>query len=105
MANAFFGQPDKKVEGWESANAAQARIVQAVDAHVSNHQSETILFVGHGAVGTLLKCHIGQFAISRAQDQGNKGAKGGGNIFAFDWTARQLISDWVALENWPAAAV
>lgn len=101
IADQFFEQPDKNILGWETSRDAQKRIVTAISAHLQSHDEKTTLFVGHGAVGTLLKCHIGHRKISRDEDQRTIGAPGGGNIFAFDWASRKLKTDWVTLEDWP----
>ncbi len=101
VADQFFAQPAQSAFGWETANDAQLRIVEAVAAHLQNNANRNILFVGHGAVGTLLKCHIGRRKISRDEDQRRIAAKGGGNICAFEQDCSKLISDWVALEDWP----
>jgi broad specificity phosphatase PhoE len=95
MADRFFARPEDSIEGWERAIDAQARIVAAVGAALRNLPAEVpTIFCGHGAVGTLLKCHIGQRAISRAEDQ----MPGGGNGFVFDFARRQLFGDWTPFE-------
>lgn len=101
VADQFFAEPDKSTFGWETARDAQQRIVDAVRGHLHNQKSKNILFVGHGAVGTLLKCQIGGRKIARHEDQRRISAKGGGNIFAFEHDGSKLFSDWVALEDWP----
>jgi len=102
VADLFFERPNQSVRGWETADLAQRRIIAAVQRHVENWDERQILFVGHGAVGTLLKCYIGQRKISRDEDQRRMAAKGGGNIFAFDWAQQALHTDWVSMEDWAA---
>lgn len=102
VATQFFAHPTQSIRGWERAIDAQQRIVDAVDSHMKMAADQHILFVGHGAVGTLLKCHVAQRPISRDEDQHHLGAPGGGNLFAFDWAEKRLVSDWVALEDWKA---
>ena len=81
VADAFFAQPHESVRGWESAVAAQRRIVGAALRIVRDDASVgAIAIVSHGAVGTLLHCHLAGRAISRRWDQP---ANGGGNWFAF----------------------
>jgi broad specificity phosphatase PhoE len=81
MADAFFAQPQVSVRGWDRALDAQRRIVAAVQAiDRSDTTPGTIAIVSHGAVGTLLHCHLAGRAISRRWDQP---ANGGGNWFAF----------------------
>ena len=96
-ADWFFANPHDSFHGWERAIDAQARIVAAVDSVLADHDpSQPIAFVGHGGVGTLLKCHLGGEAISRSQDQPG----GGGNLFRFSLADRGLSCDWTAMETW-----
>ena len=56
-----------------------------------------------GAVGTLLKCHLGGRAIARAEDQRRVGDPGGGNVFAIRLADRRLLCDWTPMERLPAS--
>ncbi|WP_371168187.1 histidine phosphatase family protein [Aliiroseovarius sp. 2305UL8-7] len=69
VADQFFARPSESVRGWETALAAQARIVNEVDTCLSGHSLGDVFFVGHGAVGTLLFCHLSGLAIDRKFDQ------------------------------------
>ncbi|OLP53447.1 histidine phosphatase family protein [Rhizobium rhizosphaerae] len=96
-ADQFFAAPEESYRGWERAVDAQARIVGAVEAALSGHDPAIpVLFVGHGAVGTLLKCHLQGAPISRTGDQPG----GGGNLFAFRLADRQVLCDWTPIEAW-----
>lgn len=100
QADRFFAQPQQSADGWERAIDAQARIVATVRTALASVPAETpAIFCGHGAVGTLLKCRVGNRRISRAEDQGRIGAAGGGNGFVFDLAAKQLLSDWTPMEE------
>ena len=101
MADKFFGQPETSVRGWERAVDAQKRIVGAVSALLAKHDaSQPILFVGHGGVGTLLKCWLNNDPIARAHDQAAEGGHpGGGNVHAFFLPAMHHIFGWVAVER------
>lgn len=90
VADRFFAAPEESVRGWERAIDAQARIVDEVDAVLKGHGGDDLLFVGHGAVGTLLLCHIAGLAIAREHDQ----PAGGGNYFAFAMGDRRLLHGW-----------
>jgi broad specificity phosphatase PhoE len=95
-ANWFFAHPDQSFNGWERAIDAQARIVAAIGSVLDQHDPALpIAFVGHGGVGTLLKCHLSGRPISRNHDQ----PAGGGNLFAFRLADRALLSDWVAMDG------
>lgn len=96
-ADAFFAEPEKHFSGWERAVDAQARIVAAIDGALAGHDpARPIAFVGHGGVGTLLKCHLAGAPIHRQRDQ----PPGGGNLFAFRLADRTITCDWTAMEAW-----
>jgi broad specificity phosphatase PhoE len=97
VANQFFAEPHASIQGWERAIDAQLRIVREVEHVLARNQSGDILFVGHGAVGTLLFCHYSQFAIDRAHDQ----PAGGGHYFAFVKDGRRVLHPWRPIERSP----
>ncbi|WP_068084860.1 histidine phosphatase family protein [Polycladidibacter stylochi] len=89
VADEFFARPAVNIRGWERALDAQNRIVKAITSVLKDTvDNESVLFVGHGGVGTLLKCHLANTAIARAHDQPN----GGGYWFSFPKTALQTLS-------------
>ncbi len=99
-ADRFFAHPDESFRGWEKAVDAQARIVSAVFGILNDHDpSSPIAFIGHGGVGTLLKCHLAGLPIDRSQDQ-----NGSGKLFAFSLADRRLACDWTAMESWEGLA-
>lgn len=93
-ATAFFNHPDESFRGWETARAAQARIVEQMQLITQTHTDGDILMVGHGGVGTLLYCHLADLPIDRRHDQ----AGGGGNLFAYDLVEAQFIHAWRPIE-------
>ena len=96
-ADWFFAHPEESYHGWERAVDAQARIVRAVEKILAAHDTrQPIAFIGHGGVGTLLKCHLAAQPIARNQDQ----AGGGGNLFCFSLADRRISCDWTAMEIW-----
>jgi broad specificity phosphatase PhoE len=102
LADAFFAEPEVSTEGWEKAIDAQARVVAAFEAALNGHDTTVpVIFTGHGAVGTLLKCHLGGLKISRTEDQRRVGDPGGGNVFVVRLSDRRLLSDWMAMETLP----
>lgn len=102
MADRFFGHPEESAEGWERAADAQRRIIDTVLAALKCVPPGTaVIFCGHGAVGTLLKCHLGGRKIARSEDQSRHGHRGGGNAFVFDVTGTALHSEWMAMEDLP----
>ena len=95
-ADAFFARPTESVRGWEPAVDAQARIVAAMQAVA--HSDATVgalAIVSHGAVGTLLYCHLSTQAIARRFDQP---ANGGGNYFRFTLAPPQAFGGWSAID-------
>ncbi len=96
-ADWFFANPEESFHGWERAIDAQQRIVSAVERILADHDtSEPIAFVGHGGVGTLLKCHLEGRSIGRDRDQPG----GGGNLYCFSLADRRLSCDWTPIETW-----
>ena len=100
MADRFFGFPQISAQGWEKAIDAQSRIVAAVSrALAAVPRERPVVFCGHGAVGTLLKCHLDGRPIARSEDQSRHGHSGGGNCFAFDINPNRLGGEWRAMED------
>ena len=95
VANEFFAYPLKSVRGWERATDAQLRIVSAVESILKQNRAGDILFVGHGAVGTLLLCHYLKVEINRIHDQ----AAGGGQFFTLLKETRQVLHSWRQIEE------
>jgi broad specificity phosphatase PhoE len=96
-ADWFFAHPTESFKGWERAVDAQARIVSHVLSVLATHDTQKpIAFIGHGGVGTLLKCHLQGQPIARVHDQPG----GGGNLFAFRLADRAVTCDWTAMESW-----
>ena len=93
-ANWFFAHPQESFKGWERAADAQTRIVAAVERLLANHDPNVpIAFVGHGGVGTLLKCHLLGKPIARDGDQ----PAGGEDFGRFDrlaFSARGKAADF-----------
>ncbi|WFU47805.1 histidine phosphatase family protein [Sinorhizobium terangae] len=96
-ADWFFAHPNESFKGWERAIDAQTRIWNAVSYILDRHDPAIpIAFVGHGGVGTLLKCRMTGTAIARDADQ----PAGGGNLFAFRLADRAVTCDWTPMEFW-----
>ena len=91
LADAFFADPGTSVRDWEHALYAQSRIVKAVD-EIARTESDahSVAMVSHGAVGTLLYCHLAGVAINRRWDQG---PNGGGNYFR-DLSIDEVATKW-----------
>lgn len=95
-ADRFFAAPDLSIDGWERAIDAQARIVAAVTAAIDEEPGEgDLIFIGHGAVGTLLFCKLAGLPIDRRHDQ----PTGGGNRFAFERASGRVLHGWVPFDR------
>ena len=101
VADAFFARPEESIRGWERAVDAQARIVrEAAPLIAAARQEGDVLMTGHGGVGTLLFCHLARLPVSRQHDQ----PAGGGNLFAYDPAAEQILFAWTPVEVFGALA-
>lgn len=91
-ADEFFRHPDVSWRGWETATAAQQRIVGALEEVIAGCDGRDILVVSHGAVGSLLKCHLKKIAITRTEDQPSQG-----HWYPVDIPSRGLVHDWLPI--------
>lgn len=90
-ADELFARPAESARGWETANAAQARIVSAVfEVVAADGGSGAVAIVSHGAVGAFLLCHLSACQIARKHDQPGSG---GGNYFVFT-RGMKLVHGW-----------
>jgi broad specificity phosphatase PhoE len=97
VADIFFAQPERSVQGWERAVDAQRRISAAVDRVIAAAPGDRdVAVVSHGGVGALLLCQLKGIPIDRAEDQ--PGA-GGGCVYSFDVETRTLLSGWRRIED------
>lgn len=81
VADEFFERPAVSIRGWERALDAQNRVVTAVKRALAElPDTASVLFAGHGGVGSLLRCHLMDAGITRNFDQ----PAGGGCYFFFD---------------------
>jgi broad specificity phosphatase PhoE len=96
VADRFFAEPDLPVRGWATARSEQARIVAAIAAALRAHgNGGDILFVGHGAVGTLNLCQLLGVPISRTLDQ----PAGGGHAYAWEIGSGRILHRWRSIED------
>jgi broad specificity phosphatase PhoE len=95
VADQFFARPHLSVRGWERAVDAQARILGEAEAVLARNRPGDVLFVGHGAVGTLLYCHYAGHPIDRIHDQ----PAGGGHVFGFARQGRRVLHPWRRMEE------
>jgi broad specificity phosphatase PhoE len=95
VADLFFAQPSVSIRGWERAIDAQLRIVRDVEQVLARDRAGDVLFVSHGAVGTLLFCHYAGVAIDRIHNQ----PAGGGYCFVFVKDERRVLHPWRRMEE------
>jgi len=105
-ARLLFTRPDESVRGWETARAAQHRIVAAIDGILRlwgehgpdvspAHAPPTTAIIAHGAVGTFYLCHLKGVPISMSEAQPGRD---GGYYYCFDGETRELIHGWTRIE-------
>jgi broad specificity phosphatase PhoE len=93
VANAFFNHPSESAQGWETADAAQARIARTVELILDQRRTDgDIAFVAHGAVGALLLGAMLGETISRKLDQPFQG-----HFWSFDPDTRAVLHKWRAI--------
>ncbi|ETX16137.1 phosphoglycerate mutase [Roseivivax halodurans JCM 10272] len=101
-ADAFFSRPDESVRGWETARAAQTRIVAAIDGIVVTDRSDgDIVVVSHGGVGALLCAALGGHDIDRKY---NQPAGGGGHVMTVALPGMATDCRWVPFETFRSEA-
>ncbi|WP_233192706.1 histidine phosphatase family protein [Acidimangrovimonas sediminis] len=93
LADALFADPDISAAGWETARAAQARAVAALEDLLQEPCPADLVIVGHGGVGTLLWCHLAGRPISRVEDQPT-----GGCVWATTLPSLQPVHPWRRFE-------
>ncbi len=93
LADRFFAEPTQPANGWETAVAAQRRVVNSL-ADLLVDIDEDIAVVGHGAVGTLLMCHLADLPIDRQHDQ-----PGQGHYWTFDLGSRRILHRWFPIDD------
>ncbi len=97
VADMFFANPAVSVRGWETALDAQARVVRAVtEIALAERRTRAVAIVSHGAVGTLLYCHLAGLAIDRRWDQP---PNGGGNYFGFGLFPPSVQGHWQPIDG------
>ena len=93
-ADRFFAEPERSIDGWETAVAAQARIVAAVERVCAAAPPGDVAIVSHGAVGTLLQCALRNRTITRELDQ-----PGQGHWFAFVRAGGRVLHGWRRIDS------
>jgi broad specificity phosphatase PhoE len=95
LADRFFAEPRESVSGWERAVDAQSRIVRSLaDVTSPTERAGDVVVIGHGAVGTLLMCHLAALRIDRRHDQPHQG-----HVWTFDRRAGRLLHRWHAIDR------
>lgn len=99
IVEAFFSHPDESVRGWETARAAQARIVGAIDHLIATESTNgDVVVVSHGGVGRLLSAHLQGVAIG---EEARPPHPGGGCWMEFERAGGRITSVWRAIPDLP----
>jgi broad specificity phosphatase PhoE len=102
-ARLLFESPDESVRGWETADHAQRRIIQAIELVIEDAslpgnalaEGRDIAIVAHGAVGTLYLLRLLGEPIAFHHLQPGRD---GGHYFCFDAATRTLHHEWRRIE-------
>jgi broad specificity phosphatase PhoE len=93
----FFGHPDESILGWETARAAQARIVAGVRAaNQAEPVGRDLVIVSHGGVGRLLAAALTGVAIG---EESRPEHPGGGCWLEIDRGDLRITGGWRAIED------
>jgi broad specificity phosphatase PhoE len=92
LADRFFAEPAQSVRGWETALQAQRRVVAAVGRCLARSGDGDVAVVTHGAVGTLLWCHLSGRPVDRRYDQ-----PGQGSWYAVELATMKSLTGWQRL--------
>ncbi|MBP6876604.1 MAG: histidine phosphatase family protein [Phenylobacterium sp.] len=97
VVEVFFARPDESVRGWETARAAQARIVGAV-RRLAQHEPRRgdLLVVSHGGVGRLLTAHLQGVEIGREDRPAHPG---GGCWLEIERDTLTIQRTWQAISD------
>lgn len=97
--DSLYADPLASAGGWETLAATTERIAAAT-RNAARHYADRapLAFIGHGTVGTALKCTLAARPATRDEDQRRMADPGGGNIFAFSLPEMTLLTDWMAME-------
>jgi len=71
VVSQFFAEPSASVRGWETAEHAQTRIVEAVQRVAVTAADGLTVVVSHGGVGRLLAAALQNVPIGREEKPGN----------------------------------
>jgi len=93
----FFAHPDDSVRGWETARAAQTRIVGAIRRVLAATEAPGLVaVVSHGGVGRLLMAFLQGVEIGEEEPTPHPG---GGCWISFDRESLALEGGWRVLED------
>jgi len=96
VVEAFFAHPGESARGWETASAAQQRILAAVETILQGDPTPgDIAIVSHGAVGSLLLCHLKGVPISIGEKQPGTT---GGHYLCFEAQTMKLLHGWEQID-------
>lgn len=96
-ADEFFEHPDRSIRGWETANAAQSRMVRAVETVIDQDRGNggNLAILSHGAVATLYLCYLKGCPIrQRPLPPG----KNGGCYYCLEVDTKFVVHDWRSID-------
>lgn len=97
VVEVFFGRPDESIRGWETARAAQTRIVEAMRRVAETEPTQgDLVVVSHGGVGRLLTAHLQGVEIGQ---EARPEHPGGGCWIEIDRDAFRLVEGWRSIAD------
>ena len=97
VVEVFFGRPDESVRGWETARAAQARIMDAMRRVAETELTQgDVVVVSHGGVGRLLTARLQGVEIGL---EARPEHPGGGCWIEIDRDAFRLVEGWRSIAD------
>lgn len=85
-----YTAPDKSVRGWETHRHMLERNAAVLEKIKREHAGQTIIIVGHGGAGTVMKCYIKGIEPDFAEDPKQTGC-----YFLADLDQSEILQDWV----------
>ena len=98
LADRLFARPELSADGWETARAAQDRGLAALREALLPG-SGNLLVVGHGGIGTLIRCALAGLPIDRRHDQPRQGCVWTAQVTMDPAPLFRLVSPWQPLER------
>ena len=85
-----YVNPDSSFKGWETLESSYQRNTNKVKVIMQENSGKTVVVVGHGSAGTLIKCFIKGVKPTFDEDPQTTGC-----YFIADWDQKEIIQEWM----------